>query len=53
MDIVNLDSVADYNNLYGFATRHPLVTVVDLKKSDRVLNYARVTYGLYALFLKN
>lgn len=34
-------------------TDHPLVTVVDLKKSTRVLNHVRMDYGVYALYLKN
>lgn len=52
--IINLDSIAAYNSLYGLPTRHPLVTVVDLKQATRCgLNHVRFNYGLYALFLKN
>ena len=28
---INLDSIDAYNKLYGLTTRHPLVTVIDLK----------------------
>ena len=51
--IVNLDSIDAYNRLYGFTTRHPLVTVVDLKDASQLVNHIRINYGVYALFLKN
>ncbi|MDE6860087.1 MAG: helix-turn-helix domain-containing protein [Duncaniella sp.] len=51
--IVNLDSIDAYNRLYGFTTRHPLVTVVDLKEASQLVNHIRINYGIYALFLKN
>ncbi len=50
---VTLDSIDAYNKLYGLTTRHPLVTVVDLKKAVEMPNHFRLTYGVYALFLKN
>lgn len=50
---IYLDSVDTYNKLYGLTTRHPLVAVVDLKDADRIVTRARMSYGLYALFLKN
>lgn len=52
-EIVNLDSIDAYNKLYGLPTRHPLVTVIDLKKATRSINHVRMNYGVYALFLKN
>lgn len=51
--IVNLDSIDAYNKLYGMKTRHPLVTVIDLKTATRAVNHIRMNYGVYALFLKN
>lgn len=53
METVNLDSIDVYNKMYGFSTRHPLVTVVNLKDARQMVNHVRITYGLYALFLKN
>lgn len=50
---INLDSIDAYNKLYGLTTRHPLVTVIDLKNADRCINHVRLNYGVYALFLKN
>lgn len=52
-DVIKLDSIDQYNRLYGMETLHPLVTVVDAAETTQeppahmVLNY-----GLYALYLK-
>lgn len=51
-NIIHLDSVDTYNKLYGLTTLHPLIAVIDLTESDRMVNHVRMTYGLYALFLK-
>ena len=54
MKLVKLDSIDAYNKLYGLETRHPLVTVLDLKEATRVIvNHLQVDYGVYALYLKN
>lgn len=50
---IHLDSIDTYNKLYGLTTRHPLVTVVDLKNATEMPNHFRLDYGVYALFLKN
>lgn len=49
---ITLDSVDKYNKLYGLETLHPLVTIVDLTKATSMINHAQMSYGLYALFLK-
>lgn len=50
--VIKLDSVDQYNNLYGLETLHPLVSVVDLTKATKSVNHIQMNYGLYALFLK-
>ncbi len=50
---INLNSIDAYNKLYGLQTLHPLVTVIDLKKAKKVVNHVSLSYGVYALFLKN
>lgn len=50
--IINLDSVDLYNNLYGLETLNPLVSVIDLNKATRRVDYTRWNYGVYALYLK-
>lgn len=49
---VNLQNVDQYNRLYGLETLHPLVSIVDLTKAPRTVNHIQMTYGIYALFLK-
>ena len=51
--IIRLDTVDDYNKLFGFETKHPLVSVVDLKDATRVPKRVTVNYGIYAVFLKD
>lgn len=51
-DIINLDTVDRYNQLFGLETTHPLVSVVDLSKATRIPEDMTCNYGIYALFLK-
>lgn len=50
--ILNLDSVDQYNRLYGLETLHPLVSVVNLNEATRAVGTIRLNYGVYALYLK-
>ncbi|MDD3037804.1 AraC family transcriptional regulator [Bacteroides sp.] len=50
--IAKLENVDQYNSLYGLETLHPLVSVIDLTKATRLVNHIQMSYGLYALFLK-
>lgn len=49
--ILNIETIDQYNSLYGFETRHPLVSVVRFDTEDEVKSY-RMTMGFYSLFLK-
>ena len=42
--IFNLDSVDQYNKLYGLETLNPLVSVINLNKATRQMNYACLLY---------
>ncbi|MBQ9231746.1 MAG: AraC family transcriptional regulator [Prevotella sp.] len=52
--IQNIETIEQYNNLFGVETKHPLVTVVEVRDyaphADELTQ--TVKYGLYALFLK-
>jgi AraC family transcriptional regulator, transcriptional activator of pobA len=50
-NVINFDTVGRYNAFNNNETLHPLVSVVDLSKSDRRLN-ARQNLGFYTVFLK-
>lgn len=52
-EIIRLDTVAGYNELFGLETLHPLVNVIDLSEATRFPDHFTVNYGLYALFLKD
>ena len=53
--IISIDSIDQYNKMYGFETFHPLVSVVDIADAapDHRHNHITLRYGLYALWLKN
>ncbi|MDO4165324.1 MAG: helix-turn-helix transcriptional regulator [Bacteroides sp.] len=52
-EIIQLDSIKAYNDLYGLETKHPLITVVDLRKATQMANHVKMNYGVYALFIKH
>lgn len=52
-DIVRLDSVSDYNLLYGLPASHPLAMVIDLKQATKIVNHVDIDYGVYAIYMKN
>lgn len=49
---INLDSVAQYNQLYGLETLHPQICVADLNRATKFVDYTHWHYGIYALYLK-
>lgn len=52
-DIFKLESVADYNNLVGVETKHPLVSVIDMSKiKSSGKKHSHLNYGIYAIYLK-
>lgn len=52
-NIIRLDTVDEYNKLFGLETLHPLVAVVDLDDATKFPAHFTVNYGIYALFLKD
>lgn len=50
--IIKLNTVDDYNRLFGLETLHPLVNVIDLSQATSFPTHFTVNYGVYALFLK-
>lgn len=50
--ILNLNTVDQYNQLYGLETLHPLVSVANLNEATRGVGTVRLNYGVYAIFLK-
>ena len=50
-EILKIDTVDQYNKLFGFETRHPQVGVVSFDTVESQGNY-RMTMGFYSVFLK-
>jgi AraC-like DNA-binding protein len=50
--MVRIDTVRQYNDAMGVATKHPLVSVVNFDEIPTYLNFRRYM-GIYAVFLKN
>lgn len=48
---VLIDSISQYNQLLGVETTHPLVSVIDLSKANR-LRHQRHVFNFYTIFLK-
>ena len=52
METITLDSLKTYNDLYGLKTTHPLIGVLDLKDSTKIVNHIEMKFEVFALFLK-
>ncbi|MCI1640282.1 MAG: AraC family transcriptional regulator [Bacteroidales bacterium] len=51
-DIIKVDTVSQYNALFGAETLHPLISIIDFSKSQPV-RPVRMNIGLYCIFLKD
>lgn len=51
-EIIKVEKIADYNNIKGVETQHPLISVFDNYKTKALPNYSRMHFGFYAVFLK-
>lgn len=50
-EILRIDTVEQYNRLFGFETRHPLAGFVEFDSAESQRAY-RMTTGFYSVFLK-
>ena len=48
---LNISTVAEYNEMMGVETLHPLVSVIDLSKAHP-MRHMRHTFGFYTVYLK-
>lgn len=51
-DILDFKSIAEYNEMLGVETLHPLVSVIDLSKA-KPMRHMRHTFNFYSIYLKN
>lgn len=52
-EVIKIDSIDQYNKLFGFETLHPLITIVDLSAAEKWPEHYRFNYGVYCLYLKD
>lgn len=50
-EILKIENICDYNAILGQETLHPLVSVIDMSKSNKILRI-RHNFGFYAIYLK-
>lgn len=51
-DIIKIESIDQYNKLFGFETKHPLISVVNLSEAPVWPEHFCFNYGMYCLYLK-
>ena len=51
-EITKIESIDQYDQLFGLETLHPLVNVIDFSKATKTVDYYRMNIGFYSLFLK-
>lgn len=51
-EIIKMNTIDKYNELFGYETQNPLVSVIDFKDMTKCPTKFYLNYGFYALFLK-
>lgn len=51
-NLLNVETVTEYDDMLGVETLHPLVSVIDLSKA-RPMRHMRHTFSFYVVFLKD
>ncbi|MCV9929541.1 helix-turn-helix domain-containing protein [Flavobacterium sp. LS1R49] len=50
--IIKIEKIAEYNDLKGVETLHPLISVFDNSRTKALPNHSRMHFDFYAVFLK-
>ena len=51
-EVIKLEEVNKFNDIFGLETLHPMVSVVDLSKAKEWPETLTINYGVYAVYLK-
>lgn len=51
-EVIKLEEVNKFNDIFGLETLHPMVSVVDLSKAKKWPETLTINYGVYAVYLK-
>ena len=52
-EIIKINTIDQYNEMFGFETLHPLVNIVEFDGSVNMPKHFIINYGFYAIFLKD
>lgn len=52
-EITKIETIDQYDQLFGLETLHPLVNVIDFSKATKTVEYILMNTGFYSLFLKD
>lgn len=54
-EMFKIDSVSQYNSIVGVETLHPMISVIDVSKSNSIAKKykGRMYFGIYAIYLKD
>lgn len=51
-DLLNIETITEYDDMLGVETLHPQVSVIDLSKA-KLMHHLRHTFSFYVIFLKD
>ena len=51
-EVIIIDTVKKFNDIFGLETMHPMVSVINLSEATRWPETLTVNYGIYAVYLK-
>ena len=51
-EVIKVDSIEKFNDIFGFETIHPMVGIIDFSKATRWPETLKINYGVYAVYLK-
>ena len=51
--IVEVNTVADFDKIWGVGTRHPLVNVIEGSKIQTPVAHCRKHFGMYVVYIKD
>ena len=50
-EVIKIDTVKKFNDIFGLETMHPMVSVINLSEATRWPETLTVNYGIYAVYL--
>lgn len=51
-EVIILDMVKKFNDIFGLETLNPMISIIDLSKATKWPETLKINYGVYAIYLK-